>query len=194
MKKHQRRALALFAVLLGVLVGGALSAEAQTYYSNWTVIGSGGTSYSAGNGVVMRATVGQPAVGIIQRNGERINLGFWGGVVLPKGATSVEEEPVRSFETLNNSPNPVSSSTTFNFKVKNSGNVMIVVYDMIGRPVRTVVDGYYSASGDSMYSMSWDGKDAAGMDVSAGSYFYEMISATENGNNSRVRQQLVVVR
>ena len=45
---------------------------------------------------------------------------------------------------LGNYPNPFSGSTTIRLELPESGDVRIVVYDMTGREVRQMHDGYLS--------------------------------------------------
>jgi len=46
---------------------------------------------------------------------------------------------------LGNYPNPFSQSTTIPFNIERSGRVSLVVYDVLGREILTLVDGYLTA-------------------------------------------------
>ena len=74
-----------------------------------------------------------------------------------------------AFELSQNFPNPFNPTTTISFSAPKSGHVTINVYDILGRHVRTLVSGNYSAGN---YSVVWDATDKNGGMVSAGVYFY----------------------
>ncbi|HID92912.1 MAG TPA: T9SS type A sorting domain-containing protein [bacterium (Candidatus Stahlbacteria)] len=48
-----------------------------------------------------------------------------------------------------------------------SSKVLIKIYDISGRPVRTLVDERVEAG---LHTLSWDGKDSAGREVPSGIY------------------------
>lgn len=63
------------------------------------------------------------------------------------------EKPQNS---LSNFPNPFNPSTVVSFSIKNAGAVQIQVYDILGRIVSTLVDGYKEAG---KYSVSFNASD-----------------------------------
>jgi hypothetical protein len=69
--------LALVLALILTTAGVAL-ANGGVELSRWVL--SGGASDSAGGGVSLRATFGQPVVGVITGGEITIGQGFWGGV------------------------------------------------------------------------------------------------------------------
>ncbi|MCP4580988.1 MAG: T9SS type A sorting domain-containing protein [candidate division Zixibacteria bacterium] len=83
------------------------------------------------------------------------------GVLLPKIASIT-----------NNYPNPFNSSTTIVYSVANLGpipaEIEIVIYDVTGRQVRTLVDGKRDIG---WHSIIWDGQDDSGDECSTGVYF-----------------------
>lgn len=68
-------------------------------------------------------------------------------------------------------PNPFNSSTTIRYSLDGSRRVAVVIYDLLGRTVATLVDQYQSP-GD--YLIPWDGRDMHGNAVPAGIYFYRI--------------------
>ncbi len=75
-----------------------------------------------------------------------------------------------------NAPNPFNPTTEIVFDVRNSdARVRIGVYDLAGRPVRTLVDRLYEAG---VHSVSWDGRDDCGGRAASGVYFYRMNSGS----------------
>ena len=76
-----------------------------------------------------------------------------------------------SFNLDQNHPNPFNPKTTINYQLAKSTNVRIIVHDMLGRLVKTLVDEYQSPG----YRMvSWNGKNNQNEDVSSGLYFYSI--------------------
>ncbi|MBN2565777.1 MAG: T9SS type A sorting domain-containing protein, partial [Candidatus Eisenbacteria bacterium] len=66
-------------------------------------------------------------------------------------------------------PNPFSSQTMINYAVPGDGAaVTIVLYDIRGRLIATLVDSH-QASG--VYDALWNGRDQAGRPVASGVYF-----------------------
>ncbi len=57
---------------------------------------------------------------------------------------------------------------------QSGARVSLVVYDVQGRVVRTLVDGAESAGAK---SISWDGRDHRGQRVASGMYFYRLESS-----------------
>ena len=76
-----------------------------------------------------------------------------------------------SFDLEQNVPNPFNPSTTIRFSVANDSNVRLIVYDVAGRRVRTLVDQNKRAN---VYKIVWDGTNDAGQSVATGVYFYRI--------------------
>ncbi len=69
------------------------------------------------------------------------------------------------------SPNPFYSSVLLQYTVPVENNVNILIFDMSGRIIRTLVDGNLSAQ---QHSVIWDGEDSRGVPVSRGMYIYRV--------------------
>jgi hypothetical protein len=70
-----------------------------------------------------------------------------------------------------NFPNPFNPATLLKFSVPKDEFVTIKVYDMIGQEITTLFSGDVKAG---IYSLTWDGLDHNGKQVSSGSYIYRM--------------------
>jgi hypothetical protein len=70
-----------------------------------------------------------------------------------------------------NVPNPFNPTTLISYEVGDDAGVRLVVFDVSGRRVRTLVDRTQSAG---RYQAVWDGRDEAGRTVSSGVYFYRL--------------------
>jgi len=70
-----------------------------------------------------------------------------------------------------NMPNPFNPSTAIGFSIANPGRVVLKVYDVAGRPVRTLAD---SVRGVGRYEVRWDGCDDGGRGVPSGVYLCKL--------------------
>ncbi|NNE34474.1 MAG: T9SS type A sorting domain-containing protein, partial [Rhodothermales bacterium] len=80
--------------------------------------------------------------------------------------TSIEGEIPRSGISLDNYPNPFSESTQVTFEIPAPGPVRLVVYDLLGREVKVLLDAFRSAG---KHSLTMNGSLLA-----AGVYFYRL--------------------
>jgi hypothetical protein len=89
-------------------------------------------------------------------------------------------------ELAQNDPNPVRESTTIRFTLSRPGDILLGVYDIAGRPVRTLESGSRAAGS---HAVVWNGRDATGDRVPPGIYFYRL-----EGADFDVTRKLVVIR
>jgi hypothetical protein len=68
-------------------------------------------------------------------------------------------------------PNPFNASTQINFALPQAGSVRLVIYNLLGQPVRTLLDGDQPAG---ERSVLWNGTDNSGRGLSSGVYFYKI--------------------
>ena len=84
-----------------------------------------------------------------------------------------------------NYPNPFNSSTIINYGLPKGSNVKLMVYDILGREVVTLVNEMQ----DSGYkSVNWHGRDQMGRKMGAGMYFY-LINA---GNHMEIKKMILL--
>lgn len=72
-------------------------------------------------------------------------------------------------------PNPFNPETKIDFSLTNTSNVRIIVYNIIGQKVRTLVNEEMKAGN---YSATWNGRDDYGKQIASGTYLYSL--ETEN--------------
>jgi subtilisin family serine protease len=75
------------------------------------------------------------------------------------------------FRLKHNYPNPFNPTTTIEYDLLKADNIRLVIYDILGRQVKTLVDGRQSAG---HYRTAWDGTDDCNLPVAAGLYFCRM--------------------
>ena len=96
------------------------------------------------------------------------------------GMTAVQEEgdpsgAPREFALELNYPNPFNSSTTIRYRIEEPGRVRLEIFDVQGKKVKTLADGY---AGLGAYRVEWDGADARGTPVATGVYLARLQKGT----------------
>lgn len=77
-----------------------------------------------------------------------------------------------AFSLRQNAPNPFNPSTEISFRVPDGGsNVTLSIYDVTGRRIRTLVEGFEPAG---TQTVRWFGRNDQGLPVASGTYFYEL--------------------
>lgn len=87
------------------------------------------------------------------------------------GASSIDEQMIGTpdeYSLSQNYPNPFNPTTSFTYSLKESGDVKISIYDISGKEVKSLVDGFRSA-GNYVVSVN------AG-DMASGIYYYRIKS------------------
>jgi serine protease len=96
-------------------------------------------------------------------------------------ATIIPTQPVLA----QNTPNPFRQGTAIRFQVPLTEAVTLRIYDALGRQVRSLVDGQLPLG---EYEVTWDGKGERGERLSAGMYFYRLVT-----ENSTIMKKLVLL-
>jgi len=78
-----------------------------------------------------------------------------------------------TFALTQNYPNPFNPETRISYALPVGASVEIVVYNIAGQKVRTLVNGHRPAG---YHETVWDGRNASGNMVSSGIYFYRIIA------------------
>ena len=88
------------------------------------------------------------------------------------------ESMPKAYALLQNYPNPFNPATTIGFEIPFSSHVVLKIYDVTGREVRTLVDEERSSGS---HTIVWDGKDETGRNVASGTYIYRMTAVPSSG-------------
>jgi flagellar hook assembly protein FlgD len=86
----------------------------------------------------------------------------------------------KEYSLLQNYPNPGNPSTQIRFDVPEATKVRLLVYDILGRIVKVLVDAELSAGS---YIVTWDGTEENKHQVSSGMYLYRLW--TDKFNNTK---------
>jgi Secretion system C-terminal sorting domain len=82
------------------------------------------------------------------------------------GSTRVERPETKSFQLFANYPNPLVQETTISFSLEAPGHVSLRLFDLTGREVGTLVDGFKTAGS---YRQEFDARD-----LPNGVYIYKL--------------------
>ncbi|MEE9166399.1 MAG: FlgD immunoglobulin-like domain containing protein [Candidatus Neomarinimicrobiota bacterium] len=111
--------------------------------------------------------------------------------IVSMGTKSLNTRTVpEEFELHQNYPNPFNPTTTILYDLPENSQVELVIYDILGRQVRTLLHegkmaGYHSAT--------WDGKDGIGLPVGTGVYIYRIHAReADDATYSRARKMLML--
>jgi hypothetical protein len=88
--------------------------------------------------------------------------------------TNVADQPAalpRQFALLANYPNPFNPSTIIRYNLPANVRVKLVIYDLLGAKIRTLIDADETAG---FKHLAWDGTDDAGARVASGVYLYRI--------------------
>jgi len=104
-------------------------------------------------------------------------------VIAGSTAVSANSSPIQVGQ---NHPNPFDRSTGISLNLNRDDHVLLEIFDVAGRKVRTLQDGMLAAGA---HQIVWDGMSDTGVAASAGTYFYRLTAAsgTETRRMVRVR-------
>ena len=85
-----------------------------------------------------------------------------------------------------NMPNPFNPSTAITFTTTSDQKLKLEVYDILGRRIKVLADGYFTAG---KHRVVWDATDSSGRTVSSGMYLYSVI-----GDSKIVTRKMVFIR
>ena len=109
---------------------------------------------------------------------------------LQEPPTAVASEPGEvlpsGFSLAQNYPNPFNGRTSISYQLTGPGAVELILYGLLGQPVRRLVSEYQGAG---FHRVAWDGTDEEGNPVASGVYLYRL----KAGHQQRARR-LVLVR
>ena len=112
-----------------------------------------------------------------------INMGRYGGTTeytsvssgdgtsSTKPAVLKTEEAPLVFSLSQNAPNPFNPETIISYSLPQSEQVKLVIYNVLGQEIRTLVNAFKPAG---RYRVVWNSKDDFGRSVSSGIYFYQI--------------------
>jgi hypothetical protein len=147
----------------------AVSAAQAQYMLGPNVFGSGGLLMTDSVQYTLHGTLGQATVGSSAGASNWLNAGFWYSA--KSIATDVQKDDgtiPKVFALYPNYPNPFNPSTTIQYDLPQGSPVRLVVYDNLGRVVRTLVEANQPPGRHRVIF------DAQGL--SSGMYYYKIVA------------------
>ena len=111
---------------------------------------------------------------LTSENGEAYTLEGLDEITVPSAERFIlERNPVipRTFSLHQNYPNPFNPITTLRYDLPEQAQVILAIYDLLGREVFQLVNTTQKAG---FKSVRWDATDSFGKPVSAGVYLYQI--------------------
>jgi 1,4-alpha-glucan branching enzyme len=111
-----------------------------------------------------------------------MTLPAWGYRVYESGSGIIlaqnDKISLNGFTLSRNYPNPFNPATRIKYSIQQPANVLIKVYDPLGKEIETLVDEYKSAG---IYEILFNAKN-----LSSGVYFYKMVSGNYSETNKMI--------
>jgi hypothetical protein len=90
---------------------------------------------------------------------------------IPGVEEDISTEKLYNFELLPAIPNPFTSHAVFRYSIPATSSVLLSIYDVTGRLVKTLVDERKSPG---IYTAFWNSKNQDELDVKSGIYLYQL--------------------
>ncbi|MGB2698008.1 MAG: dockerin type I domain-containing protein, partial [Candidatus Zixiibacteriota bacterium] len=120
----------------------------------------------------------QDGISLVSKDAEDLEFEFNTTPV----AKSTKELP-NEFSLSQNHPNPFNPHTLINYALPQDAKVSLVIYNVLGRKVKTLVNEYQTAG---FQSAEWDGTNDNGSVTSSGIYFYKLVAGDYNQTKKMV--------
>ncbi|RPI14753.1 MAG: T9SS C-terminal target domain-containing protein [Ignavibacteriae bacterium] len=180
--------LFLISSSVGNTFGGSMyydSAVGFTFGVNSRIVNSGGQYYMfrgwAGTGLgsyTSPDSTGNDSAVTLSINNSVLETARWTALI---GINNISNEIPKEYKLYQNYPNPFNPATTINFDIKDAGNVKIVIYDILGKEVKILVNENSIQPGK--YKITFDGDEFA-----SGLYFYRITA----NNFTDIKKMLLV--
>jgi|GEM_PF-1519627 len=138
---------------------------------SWNIISPNGKQYTLSDGI--NGKIFKPAV--MTGTGQITLNKAAAGLMLTAGAGAALP---KEFSLGQNYPNPFNPTTSFVVGLPQTSHLQILVYNILGQKVATLVDEERSAG---FQTITWNGTSQGGTSVASGVYFVRMMAEPSNG-------------
>jgi hypothetical protein len=138
-----------------------------------------GAKIAAGDGTILRVPIVTSDPGLVL--GEVEAADYWGNMMTVSVARPAYVP--RSFALFQNIPNPFNATTRIDFNLPDAGDVTLIVYDVLGRKVATLVNDHLEPGA---HHIEWDARDDGGRALASGVYFYRIVTTDSQASRKMV--------
>lgn len=108
-------------------------------------------------------------------------------------SVTASDYSAENFSLRQNYPNPLNPSTNIEFLLPRASRVRLIVYDMLGKEVASLISEVLYPAGE--FAVRWEGRDAGGTNAANGIYFYKLIATPSDRSKAFVEtKKLVLLR
>ena len=107
------------------------------------------------------------------------------------GITEVPAPLPTVFALSQNYPNPFNPTTQIKYDLPEQATVVLNIYNVLGQEVATLANAEQSAG---FYTVTWDGKNNFGNQVSSGVYFYRFEAKGNSGQNFATLKKMLFLK
>lgn len=97
---------------------------------------------------------------------------------------------IDEIELAQNYPNPFNSYTNITYSLVQTARVRLIIYNMLGQKVQTLVDNELRSPGK--HVAEWNGRDNNDKTVNSGIYFYQLETSTNTQKLTKTKQMIFV--
>ncbi len=118
-------------------------------------------------------------------------LGF---AILADSIVSVHDNNIVNpvnFELSQNYPNPFNPSTTINFTLPSNSNVKLVVYNLLGEEVYTILNQFMYAGS---HSVKFNAKSTGNKELTSGIYLYKLTAMGVDGQEFSSTKKMILMK
>lgn len=170
-----------------------IDASGQNNAVKWSTFDMG-FAVPASSNTKVKSAVGQSFVGSTRILNNWIDSGFLADTLLRGTVTAVRGDErtgiPSTYELSQNFPNPFNPSTKIQFALPHESVVKLVVYNILGQGVITLVDEVRPAG---FFSVDWNGENSYGNRVSSGVYFFRLAARDVSGQISFSKLKKMIV-
>jgi FlgD Ig-like domain len=161
-----------------------------TWYSFTSGFGETGSANTK-----LKSIIGDPIVGNSANAGSSISSGFFSNPVSTGILTGIDKQSgssiPASYQLNQNYPNPFNPSTNIKFSLPEQSTVKIVIYDLLGRKVKTLINDVRPAG---IFTVQWNGDNESNINVSSGIYFYSLYALGSDNKKYTSFKKMILLK
>ena len=141
------------------------------------------------NQVVARVVVEHDTVNAFANDSKGEPFAKWYSIdhmVFSGGSSVASVKSESDLALTQNYPNPFNPSTVIRFNLPSDDRIELAIYNILGQKVRVLAEGEY---GVGPHEVEWYGENDLGQKVSAGVYFYRLVTSSAN-----VSKKMIMVK